>query len=586
MARNKVLERAKVSISSGRAPFDLSQEGSITSMCGEIDVPYWQPIVKGTKGSVNRSVIITRTADVVSPAFHRVTEHFDFFLVPIHSLWRSWENWKLNINDLQDTNLVQWSDVQNTPNLTLPNNCPRMDFMGFIPKLFGTTESAANARAMNDALRFADWFGYNPGKCAQSDGINSMVMNLFAAGAYQKCYFEHYRNTAYESNNPYAYNFDWLYPDDSGLVQLIPSKPKHLAVAKEWFKVRRVNMRNDYFHNIYPALNYVSSSPSGVGFSVPSSVGGVASGSPLSNFPAVSSGSSPFSPYIYQSAGNMSSNSQYLSVQSIRAAFALDKLMRASAYAPKHVKEQYKAQFGVDGHVYDSDMRSQRLGSFQSNVVFQEVTNMAESSDAKLGDLGAKGLGSSQGDKPISFYAEYDSILICLHYFLPRSRYDADGIFEWNTHISRESFFIKAFENLGLRPFYIRNLNGSLVTTFAWTVPNFEYKIKPDVNHGEFKQIFITYEYESAADPGERLYLNTQMSDQLSTFVPHTLNNYPLTVIGYTADYFKVSPEDLDNIFRNQVPAHHPIGFYQFYTDYRISVPVVAPMSVHGQPSL
>ena len=186
MARNKVLERAKVSVSSGRAPFDLSQEGSITSLCGEIDVPYWQPIVKGTKGSVNRSVIITRTADVVSPAFHRVTEHFDFFLVPLHSLWRSWENWKLNINDQQDTNLVKWNDVINTPNLNLPNNCPRMDFMGFIPNLFGTTESAANARAMNDALRFADWFGYNPDKCAQSDGINSMVMNLFVAAAYQK----------------------------------------------------------------------------------------------------------------------------------------------------------------------------------------------------------------------------------------------------------------------------------------------------------------------------------------------------------------------------------------------------------------
>lgn len=333
MARNKVLERAKVSMPSGRAPYDLSQEGSITSLCGVIDVPYWQPVVKGTKGSVNRSVIITRTADVVSPAFHRVTEHFDFFLVPIHSLWRSWENWKLNINDLQDTNLVKWNDVQNTPNLMLPTNCPRMDFMGFIPKLFGTTESAANARAMNDALRFADWFGYNPDKCAQADGVNSMVMNLFAAAAYQKCYFEHYRNTAYESNNPYAYNFDWLYPDDNGLVQLISSKPKHLAVAKEWFKVRRVNMRNDYFHNIYPALNYVQSAPTGNVFSLPSnlgqllvndSFGGSPNGTVVAHGAAISdTQQSSLSRGGATSYGNLSGfYSSGISVQSIRAAFA------------------------------------------------------------------------------------------------------------------------------------------------------------------------------------------------------------------------------------------------------------------------
>lgn len=585
MARNKALERAKVSVPSGRSPFDLSQESSITSLCGEIDVPYWQPVVKGTKGSINRSVF-TRTADIVSPAFHRVTEHFDFFLVPIHSLWRSWENWKLNINDLQDTNLVKWNDVVNTPNLSLPNNCPRMDFSRFIPALYDPLESTADAsqvRKMNDCLRFCDWFQYAPKKVLSSD--SPLMYNLFGAAAYQKCYFEHYRNTAYESNNPYAYNFDWLYPNDDGLVQLISSKPKHLAVAKEWFKVRRVNMRNDYFHNIYPALNYVASSPNGGNFSVPSNLADISFGgiNQVGFFNEVVTGASQTPSVRTLWDGG---NSPAINVQTIRAMFALDKLLRASAYAPKHVKEQYKAQFGVDGKVYDEDMRSQRIGSFQSVVAFQEVTQMATTEGGLLGDLGAKGLGRGDADKPINFYAEYDSILICMHYFLPRSRYDNDGIFEWNTHISRESFFVKAFENLGLRPFYIRNLNGSLVTTFAWTVPNFEYKLKPDLNHNEFKESFDTYTYDPDEEAGSRIMIQTDLQDQLSCFVPHTLNHFPLTVEGYTADYFKVAPEDLDNIFKDQVPADHRIGFYQFYSDYRISVPVVAPMSVHGQPGI
>lgn len=610
MSRNKVLERAKVSIDSGRSPFDLSEESCITSLCGEINVPYIQPVVKGTKGTINRSVIISRTADVVSPAFHRVTEHFDFFLVPIHALWRQWENWKLNINDLQDTNTVRWNDVINTPNLNLPTYAPRLDYVHFISNFMGVDEgsfsnTAAEVRAANDALRMADWFQLCPSLMGQLDyGTPSKIMSVFFPAAYQKVYFEHYRNTAYESNNPYAYNFDWLYTSDKqGLLTYAGSQnPKDKSIVKELFKVRRVNYRNDYFHNLYPSLNYVLSLPTGAdGFSVPSNIGQLLVGGGNSSFDSgtvyaqgqIRVGTATSNSRGGAFSGQLSENySAGISVQSIRAAFALDKLMRASAYAPKHVREQYKAQFGVDGHVYDSDMRSQRIGSFESSIVFQEVTNMAQSASSNLGDLGAKGLGSSQSEKPIEFYAEYDSILICMHYFLPRAKYDSDGIFEWNTFLTRDSFFVKAFENLGLRPFYLHNLDGRLndVMGFTWTVPNYVYKIKPDLNHCEFKENFLTYtlEYDSGED--EIIVQSRVLSDQLSTFVPHTLNHYAEDTTQpswpWSAEYFKVAPEDLDNVFRNKVPVDHRLGFYQFYTAYRIMCAVVAPMSVHGQPSL
>ena len=157
MPRNKVLEKAKVSMPSGRSAFDLSQESDFTALAGEIGIVYCQPMVAGTKGSINRECF-TRTAQVVSPAFHRVTEHFDFFVVPIHALWRQWENWKLDMNDLQDTNSVPWDSNNMRPDLSLPSNAPRANMSGMVEHLGYLTSpmSTSKCRMANDVLRFYD----------------------------------------------------------------------------------------------------------------------------------------------------------------------------------------------------------------------------------------------------------------------------------------------------------------------------------------------------------------------------------------------------------------------------------------------
>ena len=606
MARNKVLEKAKVTMPSGRNAADLSQEKTFSQLAGDLNVCYVQPCVAGTKGKISRSAF-TRTADVVSPAFHRVTEHFDFFVVPIHALWRYWENWKVNINDMQDTNLVQFLDNSLEPDLTLPTTCPRMDFSRLLARLNYTgnfaTQSAAQqaARLGNDVFRLAEQLGYSQQAIYQYQATSApCVLNLFKAAAYQKCYFDHYRNTAYESNNPYAYSLDWITGDANHNGLLNPPLPsggtwtanKDSYVASELFKMRRVNYRNDYYHNIYPALNYVISSPTGAHVSLPSNLGQM-------NFGARSSDGIPTARYgavgakVYD--GNVSGNYATLTVQNIRAAFALDKLMRASAYAPKHVREQYKALYGVDG-VEDFDMKSERIGSFQSDVVFQEVTNMAQSSSYSLGDLGAKGLGGENKSNTLNFYCKYDSIVIGLHYFLPRASYDNFGTEPWNVNINREDFYIKAFENLGLRPIYLSSLYEGDTPTVAiasrgimigWTVPNFVYKIKPDLNEGCFKEQFFELVAKTNSSSGYDSDSNINYN-QLSTYVPHTLfdQRNVLSNSVVNAEWFKVAPEDLDSLFAVQVPADHRCSFYQFFGKFRISVACVIPMSIQGQPSL
>ena len=57
--------------------------------------------------------------------------------------------------------------------------------------------------------------------------------------------------------------------------------------------------------------------------------------------------------------------------------------MRASAFAPKHVKDQLKARFGVD--VGDKvSYESERLGGFVSDVSFGEVTQTVEQTSMSM----------------------------------------------------------------------------------------------------------------------------------------------------------------------------------------------------------
>lgn len=593
MPRNKVLEKAKVTAPSGRNPFDRSQSIACHSLLGELNCVMAQPVIAGTKGKISRRCF-SRTASVTVPSFHNVTEHFDFFMVPIHSLWRQWNDWKVNINDMKDTNLVPWNANTNEPTLALPNNCPRLDFLDLIHTCLniGNSSSVSIVRQANDMIKLSEAFGYGEVVATPADStLTARVMNTFIPAAYQKCYFEHYRNTAYESNNPYAYNFDWLYNGvDQGLFDLTNSK--HRVIAAELFKMRRVNYRNDYFHNIYPALNYVASNPSGVSFSVPSSVGGLGDGT---TFASITNNLQDTSPYLYQDGAQDSR----ISVQSIRAAFALDKLMRASAYAPKHVRDQWKALYGVDT-VDDPDMRSVRIGSFQSDVIFQEVTSMADTGVAgqgSLGALGAKGLGGEHKDKFINFFAKEDSIIIGMHYYLPRAMYDAYGLHPFNIKIARESFFNRFFENLGLRPFYYTYLDGTgkrangnysnSSIMIGWTVPNMELKIAPDLNYGAFKERFYTIR-RSTSGGTPVVSVTDNATSVLSCYVPHNnfLRSLATPSAPITAEYFKVAPEDMDNLFVESVPEDHRVEFFQFYGAYRIALVVVAGMSVHGQPML
>lgn len=566
-----VLTRPKVSENYSRNAFDRSCSVNTSYQLGGLDVVFAEPFVAGSHVKLNRA-IFQRTADVNTAAFPKIDTHVEFFAVPIRQLWMWWSNYKLNIQDYGSA--LQGSTTSQTQqfNPSAPQ-MPFFDVHDFLKEInaqlfdgtydesnpypysyFGGTYASNSVHAMG-ASRLLGALGYGQYPYRQvsdsSGGVSQVfACNILKALAYQKVYYDYFRNTAYESNDPSYYNIDDL---------IVSQKINNLRTGKI-FKYRYVNYRKDYMQSIYPALNYSVSSPSGLSWVIPDSV-------VKTNY--ISQPSVRESPTIYAFATSNNPPDDIITVQSIRAAFALDKLLRASAYAPKHVRDQFEARYGVKG--VESGSECTRIGAYMNDIVIQEVVNTA----ASLGQIGGKGVGFNGFGKDIEFTCKDDSIILGLIYSLPRSSYDATFIQNWNAKLDREDFFIPEFMNLGMQPFvqyentFMNSVGGSLAA--YWQGINgivgykdrySEYKLGIDRNLGNFLKGGV-----------------------LSDFVTHS--NQDIASLNYgsaNANYFKVKPVDLDSVF---VQATDPskISTDKFITHVDIKCICNQNMSVHGQPT-
>lgn len=570
-----VLTRPKVSENYSRNAFDRSCSVNTSYQLGGLDVVFAEPFIAGSHVKLNRA-IFQRTDDVNTAAFPKIDTHVEFFAVPIRQLWMWWSNYKLNIQDyvsaLQGTTTAQTQQFNPaTPQM------PFFDVHDFLKEIngqlydgsydasnpypysyFGGTYSSNKEHAMG-ASRLLGALGYGQypyRNVTDSSGGVSQVFacNILKALAYQKVYYDYFRNTAYESNDPSYYNIDDL---------IVSQKINNLRTGKI-FKYRYVNYRKDYMQSIYPALNYTVSSPNGLNWAVPDSVlYKVTASNVNSNIVPTTDGVVPQFPII--SNGTLANSS----VQQIRAAFALDKLLRASAYAPKHVRDQFEARYGVKN--VETGNESIRIGAYMNDIVIQEVVNTA----ASLGQIGGKGVGFNGFGKDIEFTCKEDCIILGLIYSLPRSSYDATFVQNWNTKLDREDFFVPEFMNLGMQPFsqfentFMNSVGGTLVAYWqgingiiGYKERYSEYKLGIDRNLGNFIK-----------------------GGSLSDFVTHS--NQDLASFNYgaaNANYFKVKPTDLDSIF---VTATDPskITTDKFITHIDIKCICNQNMSVHGQPT-
>lgn len=606
----------------------------------------WAPA--GSHVKINRSEFI-RTFDIATSSFVPFDHFVDFFAVKLSDLWSYWDNWYLNINDMHSSfaNAMQFYQSQSVAledQVKMRTQCPAFSMLSILNLLDGISDEAAgtgelsytlpsgvspgpqeslsnvirryNARRLLNVLHYpitvagtldsnGQYLGMTPDSLGYVSDKSNQLNNLFPLCAYQKIYFEHYRNNSYQAQNPFYYNLDWLGMDNTGAVDQSNLELFMTALTQ----LRSVNYRKDFFQSAYPALDYVPVDDSPLQWDVPSNIvnafgvlGPFDTGSDFGRWTGfgtslTSANGSPSNAY-FNSQNNgvirqidatnarttehthiyeQSISPNAYNVQAIRAAFALDKLKRASAYAPRHIKDQYEARFGFK--FKGDEHHSIRLGSFKCNITPYEVTQTAPGQSAggsyqPLGTIGGKGVGSSGYQDEIEFDCKNcDYIILGLSYFIPRVSYDSLRFDPFVTKFALNHFFQPEFENLGLQPVYQKLISWSTMTTPSLA----------DAANNILRYYQTRYqEYKTGIDVNLGLFNRDCM---LSPFTSHlNLDKRVFGTSGLDWRFFKVLPDDVDNMFVTQADPTELTD--QFYGVCEFVFKCTQLMSVHGQPSL
>lgn len=474
-----------------RNPFDRSFSVNFNTKNGFLDPVFSEYVPAGSHVEINRSEFC-RMADINTAAMVGFDHFIDFFAVPIKLLWTDWDNWYLNIRDEHSS---QFTDTSNPPStvFTIPgqrNNVYALSLtsiLNYSDTLNGLYPGTGevyynhgvpytyddirkyNSRRLLNRLNYGiapansnlQWNNIIDAFDYAHDSSNQF-QNLFRLLAYQKVYYDHYRNTAYEQQNPFFFNIDWI---KDGVT---PSAVQLQSLCAAITNLHGVNYRKDFYQSIFPALNYIPAEGSVVdGFTVPGNVGNIlgvlpsvsgddltrwktSAGNPLNSLDDVKTDSNnnlvQYSSSQYQYIKHDHIYEQSLgpnayNVQAIRAAFALDKMKRQSAYAPRHIKDQYAARFGFNYSTAEEG-HCVRIGSFKSGLLPSEVVQTTPTSGSPLGTIGGKGVSGDNYSKPIKYDAkDGDCIIMGISYFMPRLMYDSCALDPFNVKFSRNDFF-------------------------------------------------------------------------------------------------------------------------------------------------
>lgn len=580
--KQSVLQKPLPNASLPRNGFDRGFEMKWNFSAGMALPVFCQPVLGDTSMRINRQVVL-RAAQLQTASMARMNLNIDFFFVPFRQMFSFYGAMRTNTNDIYSSLLNQKVIRDGVPAFsgqTLQSWLQTMMQSGSTD-MFGYSD-------IDDGLRLLDLLDYGisgydsvdlgktwPGHDGQwIDRLLSKVrqlptMSAYKLLAYQKVWYDHYRISNYIPNDPMAYNADgWSSTPNCSAIEL-----------QRLLHLHYVPYRKDYFNNIYPSLNYaITGSYDNSMYRVPSQVMGA-------SFEEQDYTSVKFS--SYNNAPVIKTDSDlpwgFVSAQSIRALFALDKMTRLAAYAPKHIADQFEARFGFKPYAEDIN-ESVRIGSFSSDMSIAEVLNQAQTSEADLGALGGRGFSVANWERDLEFSAKEDGIVIGIAYLLPRVSYDSGGIDAFNSLIDITDYPQPEFMNLGLTPVFRKELNWVHDVTFA------QGSDEQTFNNGILGYQPMYSSWKIGVDRHHGLFSHDLV---LSPFTTHTKkmftdlagSEYPSAQVdGVLAKYFYCDPADLNAIFAESYVGEQLTD--QFFGLIRFKFDVVQNLSVHGQPNI
>lgn len=479
-----------------RNAFDLSQRHMFTAHAGMLLPILSLDLMPHDHVEINASDFM-RLQQMTTAAFVSMRGVYEFFFVPYSQLWHPFDQLVTGMKDFNSSLLsAKYSkSPAGVPSCRLVDIAQEWDSYNSDSKkmtardkdIFGFPVKENFAR-MFDLLGYGDISLKSSGKLVVDQMLGNVKVTPFRALAYQKIYYDFYRNNTYEVGDVSNWNID-------GVVGNVDARD-----FVNFLQLRYRNVGLDFMTNVRPTPLFNLDNVPGQFFTGSS--------------PVVSANSTV---NVYGWSDKDKSVSS-VGVASIRNAFALDKLLDVTMRAGKTYAEQMAAHFGVsvpEGR----DHRVSYIGGFDSNFQVSDVTQVSgtgmtdndtigESGVGYLGKVVGKGVGSGNGR--VVYDAKEHGILMCIYSIVPDMYYDYTRVDPFVRKQTRGDFFVPEFENLGMQP-----LDSVSISTQSNTVPPSvlgwqprysEYKTALDINHGEFASS-RAFEYFTVSRARQRDYI-------------------------------------------------------------------------------
>ena len=393
---------------------------------------------------------------------------------------------------------------------------------------------------LHDELGFGDLFA------------SDLEVSLLPLAAYQKIYYDFYRNTQWEDSVPYNYNFDYMgeYPQ----YELPSATNNSYWNNHTMFDMCYSNFPKDLFFGLLPdnqlgdtavvpvdvvstsyqTINVVDGDGSIMNF-VPDSI---ADQSALQNGADASMG------LVGEPVVNLSNYSRGLKAQfdilEWRKSNFVQKYREIIGTGRKDYKSIVQKIFNVNVPDTLTDMCIY-LGGHSQKVSISDVDNtfLAEPDSAIQR---GKGVGSGNSDL-IEFEAKEPGIIMCIYHAQPEIDYALNAPHFDVVKTEVDDFPNPVFDRLGLQElpdYYLDNsagMFGSSVYHLGYTNRYFDAKTSIDVVLGDFRN---SEDMKSWVAPITAEFLKQYATDD-------TIEDSPVLVIN--ANFFKVNPHLLDSIF-------------------------------------
>lgn len=572
-----------------RNAFDLSHNDVFSCAPGMLLPISTTEVLPNEHFEINPQIFL-RTMPLNSAAFVRMRQHIEFFFVPMRVLCRQFNQFvvgtKYPISAIEALN-------------SFSGKLPHTSIKFISQALNKSTQADSNLDGMGSdvktqAVRLLDLLGYgitSVDSLAEGRLPTNYLLSVFRLACYQKIYSDYYRNPYYESVDVSSFNLDNYFGKQiSGALTSASDRD----VLRSLLRLRYRNWAKDYFTAVQPQFEgapFVTRDVDMSSFSLFSN-----DGTPKANMGLVPSVSNNLDLAGTNNAGRVAnlgttgvptdfSDLEFLNlpVHNIRAAFALDKLLRLQQQAGNgSYGEQIRNRFGA-ANVHD-DWKAQYLGGSSAPISISEVITTANTAstvgDGLTGDIYGK--ASSVNDGRIVFDSREHGIIMGIFSVSPEADYNASGIDPHNTKLSFEQFFQPEFDRLGKQPLNSFQLSLTKPADFSasatWSDKvigyqnrYLEYKTGVDKVHGAFCTGGSLSAWSAPRNTG--LVLNGDVTVGASGSLEFNVYS------------FKVSPKILNSICSVEFSGSS-LDTDPIIVDAHIGIKAIRPMSVSGEPLL